>query len=76
MNNNYTTIFFPGLGIEWDPGRMLELGPLKVHFYGLLIALVSVITKGKFPKKKSFSCEGCPSAGLCRTGACQKGDEQ
>ena len=39
MNNNYTTIFFPGLGIEWDPGRMLELGPLKIHFYGLLIAL-------------------------------------
>ena len=39
MNNNYTTISFPGLGIEWDPGRMLELGPLKIHFYGLLIAL-------------------------------------
>ena len=39
MNNNYTTISFPGLGIEWDPGRMLELGPLKIHFYGLLIGL-------------------------------------
>ena len=39
MNNTYTTIFFPGLGIEWNPGRMLELGPLKIHFYGLLIGL-------------------------------------
>ncbi len=38
--------------------------------YGLLIALVNIITKGKVIKKKSFSCEGCPSAGMC-SGSCQ-----
>lgn len=45
------------------PGGMLV--------YGCLIALVYKITKGKGPKKKSFSCAGCPSAGMCHTGSCQ-----
>lgn len=44
------------------PGGMLV--------YGIMIAVVYKITKGKGPKKKSFSCEGCPSAGVCKTGAC------
>ena len=79
---NATFTYFPGA----DPLNIGFLSEYKIPFlqespgglmvYGLLIALVSVITKGKFPKKKSFSCEGCPSAGMCRTGACQKGDEQ
>ena len=62
------------------------LEPYKIQFlvkapggmlvYGLLIALVYVITNGKAPLKSSFSCAGCPSAGTCHTGACQKkGDE-
>ena len=37
--NNYTVISFPGLGIEWDPGRMLQIGPLTIHYYGIIIAL-------------------------------------
>ncbi len=50
------------------PGGMLV--------FGLLIALVYVITSGKAPKKTSFSCEGCPSAGSCHTGTChEKGGE-
>lgn len=44
------------------PGGMLV--------YGIMIAVVYKITMGKGPKKKSFSCEGCPSAGVCKTGAC------
>ena len=44
-----------------SPGGMLV--------YGLLIALVSVITAGKGPKKKEFGCQGCPSANHC-TAAC------
>ena len=63
------------------------LEPYKISFlteapggmlvYGLLIALVYVITRGKAPKKTSFSCAGCPAAGNCHTGAClEKGDEQ
>ena len=33
--------------------------------FGCLIALVTAVTKGKAPVKKSFDCEGCPSASLC-----------
>ena len=34
----YTTISFPGLGIELNPPSYFELGPLTVHFYGVIIA--------------------------------------
>jgi len=34
----YTMISFPGLGLELNPGRMIELGPLTIHYYGLIIA--------------------------------------
>ena len=44
--------------------------PGAMFVYGLMIALVYVITNGKAPKKKSFSCEGCPSASICCKGAC------
>jgi len=39
MSNPYTTISFPALGIEWDPGRSLNIGSLSIHYYGILIAL-------------------------------------
>ena len=39
MKADYTGISFPGLGLEINPGRVLELGPLKIHFYGAIIAL-------------------------------------
>lgn len=42
------------------PGGMLV--------YGFMIAVVYKLTHGKGPKKKSFSCAGCPSAALCNTG--------
>ena len=35
----YTTIQFPGLGLEFDPPRSIELGSLDIHFYGIIIAL-------------------------------------
>lgn len=35
--------------------------------YGIMIALVNFFTKGKAIKKKEFTCEGCPSAGVCHT---------
>jgi electron transport complex protein RnfE len=62
------------------------LAPYKVEFlvkapggmlvYGLLIALVCALTGGKGPKKKSFGCAGCPSAGHCHTGSCASGKEE
>ena len=35
----YSTISFPFLGIEVNPGRTLSLGPLTIHYYGLVIAV-------------------------------------
>ncbi|MEE1036478.1 MAG: prolipoprotein diacylglyceryl transferase [Oscillospiraceae bacterium] len=36
---NYSTISFPFLGIEVNPPRTLSLGPLTIHYYGLIIAV-------------------------------------
>ena len=49
---------------------MLVNAPGGMLVYGLLIALVGALTHGKAPKKKSFSCAGCPSAHLCNTKSC------
>ena len=35
----YTTISFPGLGIEINPGYQLTIGPLAIRYYGLIIGL-------------------------------------
>lgn len=71
---------FAGIAIEFlEPYKIsfLTKAPGGMVVFGLLIALVSVITRGNFPKKKSFSCEGCPSAELCHTGSCcEKGGEE
>ena len=36
---NFTTISFPSFGVEWDPIRAFQVGPLSIHMYGLIIAL-------------------------------------
>lgn len=50
--------------------------PGGMMVYGFMIALVVVLTHGKGPKKKTFSCAGCPSAKLCHKaegcGSCEK----
>ena len=38
MNNSYTIISFPGLGLEFDPIREISIGSLSIHLYGLIIA--------------------------------------
>ena len=35
---NYSAISFPWLGLEVNPGRGFDLGPLTINFYGLVIA--------------------------------------
>ena len=35
----YTTITFPGLGLEMNPPREFQLGPMTIHIYGVIIAL-------------------------------------
>jgi len=35
----YSTISFPGLGIEVNPSYKLDIGPLSIHYYGMIIAI-------------------------------------
>ena len=35
---SFTGISFPDLGIQCDPGSTLSIGPLNIHWYGLIIA--------------------------------------
>lgn len=35
----YSTISFPGLGLELNPGYQLQIGSFSIHYYGIIIAL-------------------------------------
>ncbi len=62
---------FAGITIPFLSDFKMEIltkAPGGMLVYGLLIALVVIITNGKFPKKKSFGCEGCPSRAVCAQG--------
>lgn len=52
--------------------EILTKAPGGLMVYGFLIALIFVVTKGKAPKKVSFSCEGCPHAATCQIETCSK----
>lgn len=39
MNEYLTEISFPSLGLTLDPSRGISIGPLEIHWYGLLIAV-------------------------------------
>ena len=71
---------FAGIAIPFMEDYKIEFlgkAPGGLLVFGLLIALVHVLTKGKAPSKKSFSCEGCPNAATCQSqSACVKGAEQ
>ena len=65
---------FAGIPVPFFDTHKIEIftkAPGGLMVYGLLIALVNVITKGKAIKKKSFGCEGCPSAGRCSGGCAE-----
>ena len=38
MSQYYSTISFPSLGIEWNPPRSFDLGPISIYIYGIIIA--------------------------------------
>lgn len=40
---SYTTISFPGLGLELNPGFEFSIGPLNIRYYGMLIAFGLVL---------------------------------
>lgn len=39
MNEYLTKITFPSLNLSLDPSRSFHIGPLEIHWYGLLIAI-------------------------------------
>lgn len=56
--------------------EFLVKAPGGMLVYGLMIALVGAVTHGKSPKKKEFSCAGCPSAGICHANTCAERKEE
>ena len=47
------------------PFSVLILAPGGFFVYGLMIAVMNKLTKGGV-KRKSFDCEGCPTASACQ----------
>lgn len=56
---NYTAISFPWLHLELNPGRAIQIGPLQVHYYGIVIALGLVLAV-------AYASKRCHNAGLSR----------
>ena len=54
---------------------LLTKAPGGLLVYGILIAVVNKITKGKVIKKKEFSCAGCPAAEECAGGCAEAAKE-
>ena len=55
---------------------ILAQSPGGYLVYGILIAVMNKLTEKKGGvKKKSFSCEGCPSAAVCHSRPCVNGEE-
>lgn len=66
---------FAGIAIPFLKNYKIEFltkAPGGLLVYGLMIALIYVVTHGKAPVKKSFSCEGCPHASNCGTMVCER----
>ena len=65
---------FAGIAIPFLHNYKISLlvqAPGGFFVYGLLIALMNCITaKSGGVKKKSFSCEGCPSSSICNKSSC------
>lgn len=70
---------FAGIAIPFLADYKIEFfvkAPGGMMVYALMIALVYAITSGKGPKKKSFSCSGCPSASQCHSKDCEKKEDK
>jgi electron transport complex protein RnfE len=51
---------------------ILTQAPGGFFVFGILIALVNKLSKGKAIKKKDFGCKGCPAAANCGRAACDE----
>jgi len=65
---------FAGIEIPFISNYKIEFfvkAPGGILVYGIMIAVVIKLTKGRAPYKKDFSCAGCPSKGLCNPELCR-----
>ena len=65
---------FAGISIPFMQDYTINVftkAPGGLLVYGLLIAVVNLITHGKAIRKKEFSCDGCPNAQICH-GECKE----
>ena len=53
----YTTISFPGLGLEMDPGRYIQIGNFTIYYYGIIIALGLMLAV-------FYGCKRCEQFGI------------
>ncbi len=63
-----SAIAFPALGIEIDPPRTLDLGPLSIHLYGLIIAfglMLAVIYACKRSRQFGLTTDDLTDGVLC-----------
>lgn len=70
---------FAGIEIPFMVDHTINIfvkAPGGLLVYGILIALVNFVTKGKAIKKKDFSCAGCPSAGVCNGGCAATAEKE
>ncbi len=70
---------FAGIAIPFMEEYKIEFltkAPGGLLVYGLLIALIYAITKGRAPLKKSFSCSSCVNAATCRMGDCSNNEKE
>ncbi len=67
---DFSTITFPSLGIELNPPRTIELGPLTIHYYGLIIAIglvLAVLYCSRRAKKFGLTEDNVLDGVLCVT---------
>lgn len=62
---NGTLLGFQVLGSWFTPIGFFNLAPGGFFVYGILIAALNALTKGKALKKKTFSCGTCPMYNSC-----------
>ena len=62
---NGTLLGFTVLGSWFTPIGFFNVPPGGFFVFGILIALLNVVTKGKALKKKTFSCGTCPMYNSC-----------
>lgn len=70
---------FAGIDIPFMKNYTISIlaqAPGGFFVFGLLIAILNKVTKGKGVKKQEFSCSGCPSAKFCHKEKCQVEEQE